>query len=71
MQIIYCFQSGSPMKKCLVILLHNLKDIILIRNRAKLNFENSLNERLCFMCEVCILEPLKWPCARRMSRGEH
>ena len=61
--------SGSPMKKCLVILLHNLKDIMVISTCAKFHFENSLNERL-YILYVGSFKFVFWSAAIKVAECE-
>ena len=63
----------SDKKIALVIyFLHNLKYIIVISNRAKFHFEiRWMKGYILYVWSLYFgAPPLKWPSARRMSRGE-
>ena len=64
-------QSGSPMKKSIVIFLHNCKDIIVISNCAKfhpkIRWNKGSNLRVKF---VFYTAAIKMTELGRMSRGE-
>ena len=60
------------MEKCLLNFLHNLKDIMVISNRAKFHFEiRWMKGYTVYVWSLYFgAPPLKWPSARRMSRGK-